>query len=117
MSKPQTNSTAIAASYIPFGEAWEKEIMKTPKPFIIEMLRKALLANQAAADAVPTNWCDSLLTGKDAALSNNAGSWGCPDIERLLLGVKRRIQSGQNVKGMAPGSAVPDSESKTKLDR
>lgn len=69
--------------------------MKAPKSFIIGMLRKALLANQAAADAVPTNWCDSLLTGPDAALSDNAGKWGCPDIERLLLGVKRRIESGQ----------------------
>lgn len=40
---------------------------------------------------IPTNWCDPLLTGPDAALSDNAGHWGCPDIERLLQGLRSRM--------------------------
>jgi hypothetical protein len=43
------------------------------------------------AEAVPTNWCDALLTGPDATLRGNGGTWGCPDIERLLSGVRKRI--------------------------
>lgn len=44
------------------------------------------------ASQVPTNWCDSLLTGKDAALTGEAGKWGCPDIENLLRAIKKRIE-------------------------
>lgn len=29
-------------NYIPFGPEWEKELMKTPKKFIIDQYRKAL---------------------------------------------------------------------------
>jgi hypothetical protein len=47
----------------------------------------------AAEVAVPTNWCDPLLTGPNAALGPHAGKWGCPDIERLLAGVRSRIKA------------------------
>jgi hypothetical protein len=41
-----------------------------------------------ALDAVPTNWCDELLTGP-----NGIGQppYTCPDIERLLRGVRARV--------------------------
>lgn len=35
----------VPNSYVPFGPEWEKEVMKLPKKFIVEMLRKALVAN------------------------------------------------------------------------
>jgi len=49
--KGQHLSPAIPDSYVPFGPEWEKEVMKLPKKFIVEMLRKALMANQAAKDS------------------------------------------------------------------
>lgn len=41
---------------------------------------------------VPTNWLDPLLTGKAAAL-HGSGPWGCPDIERLLRGIRNRLRA------------------------
>lgn len=38
----------VPDSYVPFGPEWEKEVMKLPKKFIVETLRKALMANQEA---------------------------------------------------------------------
>ena len=49
------------------------------------------IEKQAAIDAIPENWLDSLLTGSKAALSGNAGRWGCPDIEKLLTAIRERI--------------------------
>ena len=45
------------------------------------------------AEAVPTNWCDPLLVGSEACLHGNGGTWGCPDIERLLRAIKARIDA------------------------
>lgn len=44
---------------------------------------------ERAAKCVPTNWCDDLLTG-----SNSIGEppWDCRHIEKLLLGVRKRIR-------------------------
>lgn len=42
-------------------------------------------------DAIPTNWLDNLLTGPNAVLRGKGGTWGCPDIERLLKAVRQRI--------------------------
>jgi hypothetical protein len=47
------------------------------------------------SDLVPTNWCDPILTGPDAVLKGNGGTWGCPDIERVLLAVKERIRRAE----------------------
>ncbi len=33
-------------NYVPYGPAWEKEMMKMPKAFIINMFRKIKLENQ-----------------------------------------------------------------------
>ena len=57
-------------------------------------LRDAARAEQreADADAIPTNWTHPLLTGPSAALPG-AGPWGCPDIERLLLGLATAIRA------------------------
>ncbi|HCE08754.1 MAG TPA: hypothetical protein DEQ40_09175, partial [Oxalobacteraceae bacterium] len=49
------------------------------------------LEKQQVLDAIPTNWLDNLLTGDEAVLRGNGGTWGCPDIERLLKAVRQRI--------------------------
>lgn len=36
--------TTIPEDYIPFGPEWEKEMMKVPKKYLIELLRKELKA-------------------------------------------------------------------------
>jgi hypothetical protein len=48
-------------------------------------------------DDIPTSWLDSLLTGPDAALHGDGGTWGCPDIERLLKRIKERMTKTANV--------------------
>lgn len=42
----EMEASTVPDSYVPFGPEWEKEVMKLPKKFIVEMLRKALMANQ-----------------------------------------------------------------------
>ncbi len=44
------------------------------------------------AKEVPENWLDPLLTGPQAVLKGNGGTWGCRDIEALLRGVQDRIR-------------------------
>lgn len=46
------------------------------------------------ASLIPTSWLDQLLTGPDAVLKGT-GPWGCPDIERLLLAIKKRISEAK----------------------
>lgn len=41
--------------------------------------------------AVPSNWCDPLLTGPNKALLGEPGTWDCADIERLLNGIRERL--------------------------
>lgn len=36
----------ITDDYIPFGEEWEKELMKWRKPDLIQLLKKNLIENQ-----------------------------------------------------------------------
>lgn len=43
-----------------------------------------------AVEAVPTNWCDSLLTGLGGI---GKPPWNCPEVEKLLLGVAARIRA------------------------
>jgi hypothetical protein len=43
------------------------------------------------ANAFPTSWLDSLLTGPNAVIGKPP--YGCPDIEKLLQAVKQRIES------------------------
>jgi hypothetical protein len=47
-------------------------------------------------DDIPTSWLDSLLTGPNAALHGDGGTWGCPDIERLLKRIKERMTKTAN---------------------
>lgn len=44
---------------------------------------------EKAIGAVPTNWLDPLLTGKDVPKL----PWNCPEIEQLLNGVKEKIKA------------------------
>ena len=39
---------------------------------------------------IPTSWCDSLLTGKNAVIGEPL--YSCQDIERLLLKLKKLIE-------------------------
>ncbi len=45
---------------------------------------------------VPTTWLDDLLTGPRAVLSGKGGTWGCPDIERLLNAIRERMTKAAN---------------------
>lgn len=56
------------------------------------------------AACVPTNWCDSLLTGPSAVLGQPP--FNCKDIERLLLNIKRRIQMPDIASGARVSEAV-----------
>lgn len=47
---------------------------------------------EAAADCVPSNWLDSLLTGPNKVLPGS-GKYSGPDIERLLNAIRERIRS------------------------
>lgn len=47
---------------------------------------------RACANCVPTNWLDSLLSGRKRVLKGKPGTWSCPEIEELLLRVKARIE-------------------------
>ena len=40
-------------------------------------------------EVIPTNWCDPLLTGKDAVIGNPP--YTCQDIERLLSALGKRV--------------------------
>lgn len=54
---------------------------------------KDLIRREDALDAIPSNWIDNLLTGPDAALRGDGGTWGCPDIERLLNAVREKVRA------------------------
>lgn len=41
-------------------------------------------------DAIPSNWCDPLLTGRDAVIGKSP--YDCQDIEKLLNGIRERIE-------------------------
>lgn len=77
------------------GKFWQflaKETTRLP-----DRLAAAHAAEVAkCAEAIPTNWCDPLLTGPDAVLRGKGGTWGCPDIERLLSSIRNRIAALTN---------------------
>ena len=58
-------------------------------------------------DDIPTNWLDPLLTGPTAALKGNGGTWGCRDIERLLLALFERMRKTANDQAEAQPPANP----------
>jgi hypothetical protein len=39
-------------NYIPFGEEWEKEIIKMPKKFIVKLYRTAIMKQQKSRDTL-----------------------------------------------------------------
>ena len=77
---------------------------------------EAIRAEQREADAlcIPTNWTDPLLSGPGAAL-RGSGSWGCPDIERLLLALAAairnakllRVRRTQGTRSICEGKELP----------
>lgn len=67
--------------------------MKKPKTVMSAVKKKRrppldrnAIINECAA-AVPTNWCDSLLTGPQKAIDKSP----CREVEALLRGVQDRI--------------------------
>lgn len=58
--------------------------MKTKKPDPVKAER------DRCAACVPTNWCDSLLSGRNGPIPEK-GPYTAKHIERLLLAIKRRI--------------------------
>jgi hypothetical protein len=46
-----------------------------------------------AVECVPVNWLDTLLTGPDAVLPKGVHGYNCTDIERLLNGIRQRLES------------------------
>lgn len=47
---------------------------------------------------VPHSWLDPLLTGPIAVMKNEAGKWGCLDIERLLTAIRERMTKAANAR-------------------
>lgn len=62
-----------------------------------DRLEKAVNAErEACAACVPTNWCDSMLTGQDAVIGKVAD---CRPIEAVLNAVRARIIARSNALG------------------
>lgn len=73
-----------------------------------------------AADQVPTNWCDPLLTGPNAVIKD----LDCRQIEALLRGIQNRIRAlaqtdeqGRPMTGGLKESAAPKEDSQTEVNR
>lgn len=70
--------------------------MGKPKRSHQAKLEDALVQDAVAAERercanlVPTNWCDPLLTGPDAVRL----PLDCPGVEKLLIGIQKRIRAG-----------------------
>lgn len=64
--------------------------------------REAVL--EEAANEIPTNWCDPLLTGPNAVLKPEAGRWDCHDIARLLTALAARIRARKDKNDALPVS-------------
>lgn len=56
---------------------------------LIERGQKAIATIEQIKEQIPTNWLDSLLTGKEAVIGQPP--YNCTDIERLLLAIKKRM--------------------------
>lgn len=87
-----------------YGPEWKKSVSKLRKADIVDLLENALRFRTQSLDAIPTNWLDPLLTGPEAALKGT-GDWGCPDIERLINGIKARLNNQPVGAAAAPDEA------------
>ncbi len=61
--------------------------------------------------AIPSNWCDPLLTGKAAVIGDSP--YNCMDIERLLNGIRDRLkavatQNQTTRRQNPPANALPE---------
>lgn len=64
------------------------------KPKKATKRRKVQSASKAMLAALPSNWCDPLLTGPKAVIGNPP--FNCLDIERLLNAVRARVELAAN---------------------
>lgn len=49
-------------NYIPYGPEWEKEMMKLPKKFLINMIRIAQIRLHLAEESVDVSSCENEIT-------------------------------------------------------
>ena len=56
--------------------------------------RKGQFTSKVLLDAFPSNWCDPLLTGKNAVIGQPP--YDCQDIERLMNAVHKRVMQAIN---------------------
>jgi hypothetical protein len=69
-------------------DALERAVDRSSRKKAIEIAVAA--ERERCAELVPTNWCDSLLTGKDAPKLPLGGR----EVEALLRGIQDRIRKG-----------------------
>ncbi len=67
-----------------------EETMPDAKP--TQANAKSVLMNLLSI--IPTNWCNPLLTGKDAVIGEPP--YNCQDIEQLLLAIRKRLEQRIN---------------------
>lgn len=73
---------------------------------------------EECASAVPTTWLDPLLSGPDCVLLGSGGTWGCPDVERLLSAVAARIRAPREaLEGREEGDAPSLTPEPTSIPR
>lgn len=49
-------------NYIPYGPEWEKEMLKLPKKFLINMIRIAQIRLHLAEESVDVSSCENEIT-------------------------------------------------------
>ena len=80
-----SDHTMIPPEYYPGCSEKEFERLKRENA---ELRKELDEAYERAANQFPDNWCDPLLSGKGSVFSVTPN---CPDIERLIEGIKERV--------------------------
>lgn len=60
-------------NYMPYGPAWEKEMMKLPKKFLIEMIKKAQLQLHLAEKLIDESSCVPDVVERNPAAGDYSG--------------------------------------------
>jgi len=76
-------SDRLDAVFTPTSCKWAKQCAAPAKKARREALEKL----------IPSNWCDPLLTGPDAALPAGKHTYTPTDIERLLNAIRERVRA------------------------
>lgn len=76
----EINWCFLSGELIASLKSWNRR-SPSPDSGLVEAIGKSSL------DAIPSNWTDNLLTGKDSIPM----PWNCPEIERFCAELKKRI--------------------------